>query len=87
MVSFSFTPFSSMSTVCFRISTVWLMRSSGKGTWLGGASLTLTPPPWEARTLLSSILVFWPQDLSMDPEQETHAVRREEWGWTWKGTL
>lgn len=29
MVSFSFTPFSSMSTVCLVISTVWLMRSVG----------------------------------------------------------
>lgn len=29
MVSFNLTPFSSMSTVCFRISTVWLMRSAG----------------------------------------------------------
>lgn len=29
MVSFSFTPFSSMSTVCFVISTVWLIRSAG----------------------------------------------------------
>lgn len=28
MVSFNLTPFSSMSTVCFRISTVWLMRSA-----------------------------------------------------------
>lgn len=29
MVSFSFTPFSSMSTVCLVISTVWLIRSAG----------------------------------------------------------
>lgn len=29
-VSFNFTPFSSMSTVCFVISTVWLMRSPGQ---------------------------------------------------------
>lgn len=30
MVSFSFTPFSSMSTVCLVISTVWLIRSVGQ---------------------------------------------------------
>lgn len=37
MVSFNLTPFSSMSTVCFRISTVWLMRSAegGEGVFAG----------------------------------------------------
>lgn len=47
------------------------------------------PPPWavRTRTLFSSILVFWPWPqglwsgpLLLDPEQETHAVGREEQG-------
>lgn len=39
MVSFSLTPFSSMSTVCFRISTVWLIRSVCCGGRAGRQSL------------------------------------------------
>lgn len=84
MVSFSLTPFSSMSTVCFRISTVWLMRSSGKGTWLGGASLT-SPPTLGSQDqdpvlIHSSVLALATRPLLLDPEQETHAVGREEQG-------
>lgn len=50
MVSFSLTPFSSMSTVCFRISTVWLMRSAeeGEGVFAGQLHLFL----WAARSLV-----------------------------------
>lgn len=50
MVSFSLTPFSSMSTVCFRISTVWLMRSVGgdRHRWEVCLPDGASPPPGEA---------------------------------------
>ena len=60
MVSFSLTPFSSMSTVCFRISTVWLMRSAGEEIWLEGASLTPHPLPQATRILSHPSWCFGP---------------------------
>ena len=85
MVSFSLTPFSSMSTVCFRISTVWLMRSTGKGP-LEGPLQPSAPHPWQPGPSSSSILVPWPYP------QGTHTARTEQWeldlkGSPWRGPM
>lgn len=74
MVSFSLTPFSSMSTVCFRISTVWLMRSAGETdpAW-GCLTDRASPASWAAGMLFSSSLVFWSQPQGLTVVQATPA--------------
>lgn len=63
MVSFNLTPFSSMSTVCFRISTVWLMRSAEEEEAEFAGYLHLFSGQQGALSLPT--LVPWPQSLTI----------------------
>lgn len=63
MVSFNLTPFSSMSTVCFRISTVWLMRSAEEEEAVFAGYLHLFSGQQGALSLPT--LVPWPQSLTI----------------------
>lgn len=76
MVSFNLTPFSSMSTVCFRISTVWLIRSAEEGTALFSGHLPLHSGQQGASSFPT--LVPWPLFWATPPHPQigTHASSR-----------